>query len=152
MRTKQQPSEPKGHPESKLPNQHDFSGKTLFVGIDIHKKRWQVAIYFHGLILSNASIEGTSDKLITYLQKHYPGAQFSCVYESCAWGYTLCRSLQKADINCMIVNPADIPGTDSGSAAARPTLWTPASWPSAWQQVYSVPLKCLLKNCKNSAV
>mgnify|MGYP003576678392 CR=1 FL=1 len=112
MRTKQQSSEPKGHPENKLPNQHDFSGKTLFVGIDIHKKRWQVAVFFHGLILSNASIEGTADKLIAYLQKHYPGAQFSCVYESCAWGYTLCRSLQKADINCMIVNPADIPGTD----------------------------------------
>lgn len=112
MRTKQQSSEPKGRPDGKLQIQHDFSGKTLFVGIDIHKKSWQVAVFFHGLILSNVRIEGSADKLMAYFQKHYPGAEFSCVYESCAWGYHLCRSLQKAGISCMIVNPADIPGTD----------------------------------------
>lgn len=82
------------------------------MGIDIHKKRWQVAVYCEGLILSNVSIEGAAEKLIAYLHKHYPGAQLSCVYESCAWGFTLCRTLRKEGIHCIIVNPADIPGTD----------------------------------------
>lgn len=112
MRTKQQTSESNGHSESKLLNHRDFSGMTLFVGIDVHKKRWQIAVYSQGLILSNVSIESNAQKLISYLHKHYGGAQFSCVYESCAWGFGLCRTLLKEGINCMIVNPADIPGTD----------------------------------------
>jgi len=37
-----QTSERKGNQDQKLQNQKDFSGRDLFVGIDIHKKRWQV--------------------------------------------------------------------------------------------------------------
>jgi transposase len=112
MKLKQQSSQLKGRPDGKLPIQRDFSGITFFVGIDIHKKLWQVAVYSEGIILSNVSMESSAEKLISYLHKHYPGAHFSCVYESCAWGYSLCRTLRGEGIDCMIVNPADIPGTD----------------------------------------
>jgi Transposase len=96
----------------KIPNRLDFSSKDLHVGIDVHKERWQVAVYHEGMILSNVSIESNAQKLISYLRKRYGGAQLHCVYESCAFGFHLCRTLREAGINCTIVNPADIPGTD----------------------------------------
>jgi transposase len=96
----------------KIPNRVDFSSKNLYVGIDVHKERWQVAVYHEGMILSNVSIESNAQRLISHLRKRYGDAQLHCVYESCAWGFHLCRALREAGINCIIVNPADIPGTD----------------------------------------
>lgn len=37
---------------------------------------------------------------------------FFTVYECSPWGFTLCRQLWAAGIECIVVNPADIPGTD----------------------------------------
>lgn len=112
MKAKQQPSAHKRNPAIKVQNHHDFSNRTLYVGIDVHKKRWQVALYYEGLILSNVSIEASSEALIIHLRKHYGDAQFHCVYESGPFGFSLCRSLWAAGMDCIVVNPADIPGTD----------------------------------------
>jgi transposase len=94
----------------KVQNKPDFTGRKLFVGIDVHKMRWQVAVYYEGLILSNTSIEGSSEALIVRLRKHYGDAFFSCVYESGPFGFSLCRSVWAAGMDCIVVNPADIPG------------------------------------------
>jgi transposase len=50
--------------------------------------------------------------LITHLRKRYGEAQFHCVYESGPFGFALCRSLWAAGMECIVVNPADVPGTD----------------------------------------
>jgi transposase len=115
MKVKQQPSAQTGNPVIKLQNLTDFLGRNLFVGIDVHKQRWQVAVYYEGLILSNTSIEGNSDALIIHLRKRYGEAHFTCVYESGPFGFSLCRSLWAAGIECMVVNPADIPNTHKES-------------------------------------
>ena len=39
-------------PNNKLLNVVDFSNKALFVGVDVHKKRWQLAVLFDCVILS----------------------------------------------------------------------------------------------------
>lgn len=111
MKTKQS-SALKRNPAQKVQNKVDFTNRDLYVGIDVHKVRWQVAVYYDGLILSNTSIEGTSDALITHLRKYYGDALFNCVYESGPFGFSLCRSLWAAGMECIVVNPADIPGTD----------------------------------------
>ena len=90
----------------------DFTNKDLYVGIDVHKLKWQVAIFFEGIVLSNVSMGASADALIIYLRKHYGNANFHCVYECGAWGFTLCRKLWAAGVNCIVVNPGDIPGTD----------------------------------------
>ena len=108
----QQSSTLKRNLTGKLQNPCDFSGRDLYVGIDVHKIRWQVAVSYEGLVLTNTSIEGNADALICHLRKRYGEASFHCVYESCAWGFTLCRCLWAAGMDCIIVNPADIPGTD----------------------------------------
>lgn len=100
------------NPTQKVQNKADFNGRKLYVGIDVHKLRWQAAVYYEGLILSNTSIEGSSDALVTHLRKYYGDALFNCVYESGPFGFSLCRSLWAAGMDCIVVNPADIPGTD----------------------------------------
>ncbi len=89
----------------------DFFGKILYVGIDVHKINWQVAVFYEGLILSNCSMAGSIENLLAYLQRHYPQATLRCVYESSAWGFTLCRKLTAAGISCIVVHAADVPGS-----------------------------------------
>ena len=99
-------------PTAKVVNTVDFTNKTLYVGIDVHKKRWQVAVFFEGIILSNVSIEASGDGIVAYLRRHYGNAAFHCVYECGCFGFNLCRQLWAAGMECIAVNPADIPGTD----------------------------------------
>lgn len=90
----------------------DFSGKTIYVGIDVHKKDWQVALYYQGITLENFRMSANGSQLISHLTRRFPGATFRCVYESCAWGFTLQRQLTAAGIDCKVVHAADVSGSD----------------------------------------
>lgn len=90
----------------------DFTGKTIYVGIDIHQKDWQVAAVHDEVCLGNHRMGGQADKLVEHLNKRYPGASFRCVYESCAWGFNLQRQLTEAGIDCIVVNAADVATND----------------------------------------
>lgn len=90
----------------------DFSGKTIYVGIDVHEKDWQVAKVYDGVCLGSHRMTGKVAGLIDHLRNHYPGAQFKCVYESCAWGFNLQRSLSAAGMECIIVHAADVSTND----------------------------------------
>src|SRR6266566_8493386 len=81
-----------------------FKGKTVFVGIDVHKKDWQVAANHQGIVLGNHRMKADSQQLIDHLNKRYCGASFKCVYESCAWGFDLQRKLTDAGIDCIVVH------------------------------------------------
>lgn len=59
----------------------DFSGKTLYTGIDIHQKDWQVATVHDQVCLGNHRMGANSEKLIGHLRSRYPGATIKCVYE-----------------------------------------------------------------------
>jgi transposase len=90
----------------------DFTSKTIYVGIDVHKKDYQVAKLCDGLCLGNVRMNASAETLIKHLQTHYPGADFKCVYESCAWGFNLQRKLTKAGMDCMVVHAADVATND----------------------------------------
>lgn len=90
----------------------DFSGKTIYVGIDVHSKDYQVAKICGGLCLGNHRMAASSEGVIRHLRSHYPGAQFECVYESCAWGFELQRRLSEAGMSCVVVHAADVATTD----------------------------------------
>jgi transposase len=90
----------------------DFKGKTLYVGIDIHQKDWQVATVHEELCLGNHRMGANSKKLIEHLHTRYPGATLKCVYESSAWGFNLQRQLTAAGIDCIVVNAADVSTND----------------------------------------
>jgi len=90
----------------------DFTGKTIYVGIDVHLKDYQVAKVYNGLCLGNHRMSSDGQGLIDHLGNHYPGAVFECVYESGAWGFTLQRQLTAAGMKCMVVHAADVSTTD----------------------------------------
>ena len=97
---------------SKGKNIIDFRGKTIYVGIDVHEKDYQIAKVYDGICLGNHRMASSSETLIEHLRTHYPGASFKCVYESCAWGFNLQRRLTKAGMECMVVHAADISTND----------------------------------------
>ena len=90
----------------------DFTGKTIYVGIDVHQKDYQVAKVYDGICLGNHRMSANGDLLIKHLLSHYPGAEFKCVYESCAWGFNLQRKLTAAGMQCMVVHAADVSTND----------------------------------------
>src|SRR5882672_8328677 len=90
----------------------DFACKTLYVGIDVHQRDWQVATVHEDLCLGNHRMGANSGKLIEHLQGRYRGARLKCVYESSAWGFTLQRQLTAAGIDCIVVNAADVSTND----------------------------------------
>lgn len=90
----------------------DFSGKTIHVGIDVHQKDYQVAKVYDGICLGNHRMTGGAEEVLKHLHRHYPGAKFKCVYESCAWGFNLQRKLTAAGIECIVVNAADVSTSD----------------------------------------
>jgi transposase len=98
--------------QSKGRNIIDYSGKTICVGIDVHQKDYQVAKVYNGICLGNHRMAANAKGLIEHLRSHYPGADFKCVYESCAWGFNLQRKLVAAEIDCIVVHAADVSTTD----------------------------------------
>jgi len=90
----------------------DYAGKTIYVGIDVHQKDYQVAKVLNGICLGNHRMVADSDALIKHLHSHYPGADFKCVYESCSWGFNLQRKLTAAGIECIVVHAADVSTSD----------------------------------------
>jgi transposase len=90
----------------------DYTGKTIYVGVDTHQKDYQVAKVMNRICLGNHRMKACPKQLIEHLRSHYPGALFKCVYESGAWGFTLQRELHKAGIECIVVHAADVATTD----------------------------------------
>lgn len=88
-----------------------FNGEKIYVGIDIHKKSWGVAIYHKDTALRTFSQKPEPELLVNYLKRNYPGAEFHCAYEAGFCGFWIQKYLTKAGLNCIVVNPADIPTT-----------------------------------------
>lgn len=64
-----------------------YKGKHLFVGIDVHKKRWVVSIRTYDLELKTFSMSAVAEELEKFLLNTYPGALFHIVYECCFSGF-----------------------------------------------------------------
>ncbi|MCF8225447.1 MAG: hypothetical protein K9J30_06180 [Bacteroidales bacterium] len=88
-----------------------FQGERIFVGIDTHKKSWKVSLYHKDTALKTFTQDPDTNKLVGYLRKHYPVADFQCAYEAGFSGFWLQKQLAGYGINCIVVNPADVPTT-----------------------------------------
>lgn len=88
-----------------------FKGEELYIGIDVHLRSWMVTVLSQNLFVKRFSQEADAARLIKFLGTHYPGAKIKCVYESGYFGFWLARSLHQNGIECIVVNPADIPVT-----------------------------------------
>jgi transposase len=89
----------------------NFENNTVYVGLDVHKRSWNAAVYLNDQFVRNVHQPPTPDALHHYLTDNYPGASYVCAYESGKFGYWIQRRFHQFGISCLVVNPADIPST-----------------------------------------
>jgi transposase len=64
-----------------------YKDKQIFVGIDVHKKRWVVSIRSYDLELKTFSMSASAEELEKILTNNYKDALFHIVYECCFSGF-----------------------------------------------------------------
>ena len=93
----------------------NFEGQTVFVGMDIHKSSWNLGIYLGDMYVKNVHQKPNPHIMTQYLRHHYPGARYVAAYEAGKFGFWIQRQLGIYGIDCLIVNPADIPKSQKDS-------------------------------------
>jgi transposase len=99
-------------PMQRQPTYTDFSGQTLFVGLDVHKASWRVSIHTEQMEYKTFTQPPHADALLGYLRRTFPGATVRCAYEAGFSGFSAAHSLRAAGIDCLVVHPPDIPTTE----------------------------------------
>jgi transposase len=90
----------------------DFTGTTIFCGIDVHKNSWRVNIQDSDFELEDFSQNTDKVLLEKHLDRKYPGASIKMCYEAGFCGFSTQRYFELQGKNCIIVNPADVATTD----------------------------------------
>lgn len=93
-------------------NKLDFTGQHIYVGLDVHKKSWNVSIHSAHLEHKTYSQPPDPQVLGNYLRRNFPGAQYHCVYEAGFCGFWIYDRLKEQGLDCLVVNPADVPTND----------------------------------------
>ena len=89
----------------------NFSFHTVDVGLDVHKRSWNAAVFLDGVYVRNVHQPPSPKALHSFLTSNFPGANYCCAYESGKFGYWIQRQLAAMNVECLVVNPADIPCT-----------------------------------------
>src|SRR5688572_29686058 len=88
-----------------------FENHTVYVGLDVHKRSWNAAIYLNDQYIRNIHQPPAPKALYHYLENNYPKAKYVCAYECGKFGFWIQRQFRDMGIECLVVNPADIPST-----------------------------------------
>ena len=97
----------------------DFTGKNLFIGLDVHKKSWSVTIIFNGMEHRNLCQPPEPQLLVNYLQRMFPGGSYNSAYEAGFCGYGIHRELNSLGIKNIVINAADIPSSQKDQLDKR---------------------------------
>ena len=89
-----------------LKSENFFRGKKIFVGIDVHKKRWVITIRTYDLELKTFSMQPSAEELDRFLLDNYGGAQLHIVYECCFSGFWIYDYFHQRGYN-IIVTPVN---------------------------------------------
>jgi transposase len=82
--------------------------KNVFIGIDVHKRSWQVTAISENVELFTGSIPGNWESLEKLLNR-YCGCRISAVYEAGYFGYWLYDRLQQWGADCVVTPPSLLP-------------------------------------------
>ncbi len=92
-------------------NKISFKGQKIFIGIDVHKKNWDVAITQEVGTVRRHLQKASAKELSGFLKKHYPDGDYLAVYESGFSGFSTYYALKEQGIDCIVINAADVPTT-----------------------------------------
>ncbi|MCH8013171.1 MAG: IS110 family transposase [Candidatus Marinimicrobia bacterium] len=87
----------------------DWSGQSLYIGIDLHKRKWVVTVLTCELELKTFTTPADKQVLLTTLKKGWLGARMKAVYEAGCFGYHLADFLDQHGIATIIVSPHKVP-------------------------------------------
>jgi transposase len=89
--------------------------------MDVHLKNWNITLYHGQQYLRKFQQESNPAILIRHLKATYPNAHFKLAYEAGFCGFWIQRSFERAGMECIVVNAADVPQTDKGSKTKTDT-------------------------------
>lgn len=92
--------------------QLDFTGSTIYCGIDVHKNNWRINIQDSNFELEDFSQDANAELLYKHLIRKYPGADFKLCYEAGFSGFGVQRYLSSKGMHCMVINAADVATTN----------------------------------------
>ena len=82
----------------------NFTEQTIYVGLDVHKRSWNAALYLNDQYLRNVHQPPSVQALYKFLQTNYPGADYVCAYEGGKFGYWIQRQLSRRGSNVLWLN------------------------------------------------
>jgi transposase len=88
--------------------QTSYTGKEVFIGIDVHKKSYSVVARCDKEVVKKWTTAASPKELSQQLQKYFSGALVYSVYEAGFSGFALHRELVKHGINNIVVHAASI--------------------------------------------
>ncbi len=89
-------------------NKISFNGQKIFVGIDVHKRKWSVATITESGYQRVHTQNASAQELIDFLHRHYPYGEYHAVYEAGFFGFSTYYSLSEASIDCLVIHAADV--------------------------------------------
>lgn len=87
---------------------YDYSGKDVYVGIDVHKKSYTVYCISNREKVKSWTMNASPIDLIEQLTRYFKGARIHTVYEAGFSGFALHRALMQAGIKSIVVNPGSV--------------------------------------------
>lgn len=91
----------------------DYTGKTIFVGMDVHKNTYSVTVICDGAIVKRDTLKAEPKSLISYLKKRFGSGRIKTAYEAGFCGFHLHRALEAAGIENIVVHAAGIETSNS---------------------------------------
>ena len=95
----------------KIKNFHQ--NKTIFIGLDLHKKTWNITARCEGIQIKYWAMPASKEKLVKSLLHLFPGALFVVAYEAGCFGYWVYDYLMGHGIKTIITPPNLIPREDT---------------------------------------
>jgi transposase len=92
---------------------NDYTGKTIFVGMDVHKKTYSVTAICDGAVIKRDTLKAEPQGLISYLKKRFGSGKIKTAYEAGFCGFHLHRALEAAEIENIVVHAAGIETSNS---------------------------------------
>jgi transposase len=94
----------------------DFTGQHIYVGLDVSKRKWLTSVYTERYEHKTFSQEPKVTTLVNYLRRNFPCAHYHIVYEAGYCGFWIHEAFTREGIDCIVVNPADVPTRDKEHA------------------------------------
>ncbi len=86
----------------------DYTGKIVYVGIDVHKKTYAVTCISENVVVKRDTLQAIPKILVEYLKKYFKGAQIKTGYEAGFSGFVLHRYLVEKGIGSIVVHAASV--------------------------------------------